>query len=179
MQDDWRMRLAGLRSATTLLRDILDVQDDFRAELGGRLTVNATDLAAMELLIARGPMSPSALAGKLGLTTAGATSVVDRLAALNHVSRQPNPDDRRSVRVVPNPRSVETAVGVIAPMIVAVDDVLDRFAPEQQRAITEYLEGVARVYRAHASRPKGVDANLELDDSPDSHDEHDKHDQHN
>lgn len=151
MQDDWRSRLAGLRGATHLLRDILDVQEEFRAELGARLTVNPTDLAAMELLIAQGPMSPSALASRLGLTTAATTTVVDRLVALDHVRREPNPTDRRGIRVIPNPRSIDTAASVIAPMIVAVDGVLDRFDADDQRAITAYLEGVSQVYHEHAN----------------------------
>lgn len=153
MQDEWPERFAKLRPATRLLREILDVQDDFREELGARLSVNPTDLAAMELLIARGPLSPSTLANELGLTTAGVTSVVDRLSALDHVSRQPHPTDRRGVRVVPNPRSIDAAIAVIAPMIVAVDDVFASFGTEAQRTITAYLAGVAAVYKEHATPP--------------------------
>lgn len=151
MQEDWRSRLQRTRPATGLLREVLEVQDEFRAELGSRLTVNPTDLAAMELLISQGPLSPSVLAHHLGLTTAATTTVVDRLVAVGHARREPNPTDRRSIRVVPDPHSVVAAISVIGPMIIAIDEILDDYGEEDQRVITRYLESVARVYRQHAT----------------------------
>jgi DNA-binding MarR family transcriptional regulator len=135
---------------TMLLREFLQVSEDFERRLGRELEVNPTDLAAMEHLIQSGPLSPSEIAARLGVTTAAATTIVDRLARVGHVHRRSNEQDRRGVLVVPEADSVQRALGVIRPMVEAVDDALTDFDETEQRAITAYLERVLQIYRAHA-----------------------------
>ena len=137
------------RRATELIREFFEVSQDFEAHVGRQLTVNPTDLQAMEHLIMSGPLSPTDLSKRLGISTAATTSVVDRLVALDHATRTQHPTDRRGVVVVPNPRSVERAMGALMPMIMGVDGVLDEFTDEQQEVVTQYLERVLTVYRAH------------------------------
>lgn len=136
------------RAPTVLLRDILDVTEEFSAHLGRELTVNPTDLQAMQHLMMTGPLSPTELAQRLGISTAAVTAVVDRLAAVGHVSRVQNPTDRRGVLVVPAPESVEKAMGTILPMIAGIDGVLDGFDDTEQATIAAYLERVLTVYRS-------------------------------
>ena len=136
------------RTPTVLLRDILDVTEEFSAHLGRELAVNPTDLQAMEHLMMTGPLSPTELARRLGISTAAVTAVVDRLAAVGHVSRTQNPVDRRGVLVVAAPKSVEKAMGTILPMIAGIDDVLDSFDDAEQATIATYLKRVLTVYRS-------------------------------
>ena len=138
-----------VRAATMLLRQLLEVSDLFEGRLRAHLTVNATDLEAMEHLLSSGPLGPSELARRLGISTASTTTVVDRLVGLGHVTREPHPTDRRGVLVIPTDSSRDRAMSVLAPMIQDVDAVLDRFTPDEQRTITEYLNGVVEVYRSH------------------------------
>jgi DNA-binding MarR family transcriptional regulator len=135
-----------------LLREFLKVSGEFEHRLGRELDVNPTDLTAMEHLIESGPLSPSEIASRLGVTTAAATTVVDRLTKVGHVRRQSNERDRRGVVVVPEPDSVRRALGVIQPMVHAVDDALRDFDEAEQRAITAYLERVLAIYRAYAGQ---------------------------
>ena len=65
------------RPPTALLREIIDVTDEFEAHVGRELSVNPTDLQAMEHLIMSGPLSPTELARRLGISTAAVTAVVD------------------------------------------------------------------------------------------------------
>lgn len=143
------------RPATRLLRDLLDVTEDFERSLGTQLTVNPTDLDAMQHLIMSGPLSPTDLARRIGLSPAATTTVIDRLEALNHVHREPNPADRRGVRVVPSEASRARAMATIMPMIMGVDRVLDDFSTDEQDVVTRYLERVVDVYRVHAAPPGG------------------------
>ena len=140
------------RPATQSLRDLLDVSDDFAAALAHRLEVNLTDLDAMQHLIMAGPLSPSALAKRVGLSTAAMTTAIDRLEAVGHVRRRANPDDRRSVLVEARPESRQRALGLLMPMIGAVDAVLDDFDEHDQRVITRYLSRVVETYRGHSAR---------------------------
>lgn len=137
------------RRATELIREFFEVSQEFEAHVGRQLTVNPTDLQAMEHLIMSGPLSPTDLSRRLGISTAATTSVVDRLVALDHASRTQHPTDRRGVVVVPNPRSVERAMGTLMPMIMGVDGVLDGFSDDEQDVITRYLERVLTEYRSH------------------------------
>lgn len=138
----------AVHPATALLREILDLTGDFERHLGRQLTVNPTDLEAMEELIRDGALSPTELARRLGISTAAVTTVVDRLTAVGHVVREANPADRRGVLVVPNPASVHKAMTTLMPMILGMDGVLQGFDDDEKSTITAYLGRVADVYRA-------------------------------
>ncbi|QYH35766.1 MarR family winged helix-turn-helix transcriptional regulator [Salinibacterium sp. M195] len=136
------------RRPTQLLRDILDTSDEFEQHVGRTLSVNATDLEAMEHLIMHGPLAPTDLSRRLNISTAAVTGVIDRLIGVGHVTREQHPTDRRSIVVVPNPRSVETAMATLMPMIMGIDRVLDDFDDVEKAVIERYLDGVVTVYRA-------------------------------
>lgn len=138
-----------VRDATRLLREFLDVSDAFERSLGVELEVNQTDLEAMEHLLMSGPLGPSELARRLGISTASATTAIDRLVAVGHVTREPNPNDRRGVLVVPNEVSRARAMARLMPMIIGVDAQLDDFSPEEQDTITRYLRRVVDLYQHH------------------------------
>ncbi len=137
-------------AATLLLREFLDVTSDFERALGAELSVNPTDLNAMEHLIASGPLSPTALADRLELSPAAVTTVIDRLEALGHVHRAPNPADRRGTLVVPEPASVGRAMGRIIPMVTEVDQAIHDFDDDEKAVIARYLTRVVEAYRGHA-----------------------------
>lgn len=135
------------RRATKLVREVHEVSQEFERHLGRQLTVNPTDLHAMEHLIESGPLSPTELARRLDISTAAATTVIDRLTALGHTTRTRHPTDRRGVVVVPSPASAARALSILIPMITRIDGVLDEFSDNEQATITEYLERVLEEYR--------------------------------
>jgi len=134
---------------TQLLRDMRDVTGEFEHRLGEQLTVNPTDLAAMEHLIQDGPLTPTELAHRLGVTTAAMTTAIDRLTAVGHVTRSPNPADRRGILVVPAPASVGRAMGMLLPMIMGIDQILADYSESEREVIASYLRRVVEVYREH------------------------------
>jgi len=138
-----------VHDATVLLRDIRELSAAFETHLGTQLTVNPTDLTAMEHLIQDGPLTPTDLAHRLGVSTAAVTTVIDRLTAVGHVSRVPNPADRRGILVVPAPASVARAMGSLMPMVMGIDRVIGEFSVEEQVVVTRYLERVVAEYRSH------------------------------
>ncbi|WP_253202042.1 MarR family winged helix-turn-helix transcriptional regulator [Subtercola sp. PAMC28395] len=137
----------AMRQASMVFREILSLMGDFDRVLQAHLNVNSTDLEAMELLIERGPLSPTELAHGLGISTAATTLVIDRLEKVGHVGREAHPSDRRSVRVVPTVASVSATFAAIRPLIFGVDAVLDDFTVSEREAIESYLSKVAGVYR--------------------------------
>jgi DNA-binding MarR family transcriptional regulator len=138
------------------LRDILDTSEEFEQHVGRTLSVNPTDLDAMENLIMHGPLSPTELSRQLNISTAAVTAVIDRLIGVGHVTREQHPTDRRSVVVIPNPKSVETAMATLMPMIMGIDRVLDEFDDEEKAVIERYLDRVVTIYRDQLPAPEEV-----------------------
>lgn len=125
--------------ASRLMRMILILNREVEKQLGRELTVNSTDLDVMQHLMQSGPLSPSTLAKRLGISTAAVTVAIDRLVNLGHVSRQPHPTDRRRLLVVPTPDSSRRAMENLLPMIREVDALMSLYTEGEQKAITDYL----------------------------------------
>jgi len=142
-----------ISEASTLLRDILDLTAAFEVEVSASLAVSRRDFEAMQHLAMSGALSPSEIARRLGVTTAAATVLVDRLATVGHVTREPHPTDRRGVLVVPNPDSISAAMARIRPLIAGVDNALQDFDADEQAVITAYLRRVVAVYTEQLESP--------------------------
>ncbi|MBP2456644.1 DNA-binding MarR family transcriptional regulator [Clavibacter michiganensis] len=138
-----------------ILRDVLGLAAGFERRLGGVLEVNPTDMKAMEHLIQEGSLSPTELAGRLGISTAAATLVVDRLVEVGHVDRRPHPHDRRRVVVVPRPASVGRAMAELMPMIGGVARAAAALTDAERDAVTRFLGEVREVYREASAGPAG------------------------
>ncbi|MBM7026160.1 MarR family transcriptional regulator [Clavibacter zhangzhiyongii] len=149
-----------------ILRDVLGLAAHFERRLGGVLEVNPTDMKAMEHLIQEGSLSPTELAGRLGVSTAAATLVVDRLVEVGHVDRRPHPHDRRRVVVVPRPASVGRAMAELMPMIGGVARAADSLTAAERAAVTRFLGEVREVYREAAAGPAGPAASASAVEPP-------------
>src|SRR6516225_10610640 len=60
-----------------------------------RYGLNRTDMRALDIVSAAGPLAPTGLARRLGFTTGGVTAVLDRLEHAGYIRRRPDPRDRR------------------------------------------------------------------------------------
>ena len=123
--------------------------------LGGGLTratargagLRDTDVLALEALAA-GPMGPADLARRLGLTTAAATGLVDRLVERGHAVRRPDDHDRRRVGVSLTDSGF---ADIRARLMVTLDAMLawDAAFNDDERAVVErYLSGVIAALEA-------------------------------
>ena len=135
------------------LRDVDALSRAFERRLGSVLTVNQTDLTAMEHLIQEGPLTPSELATRLKVTTAASTLVVDRLVALGHAERHPHEHDRRKIVVVPARSSVDRTVQELLPVIHGIAGIVDDLSEADRTVVSEFLARVADVYRAAVTAP--------------------------
>jgi DNA-binding MarR family transcriptional regulator len=128
------------------LREIVTLSDSFERQLGRALSVNDTDLAAMEHLINRGPLTPSELAKHLRISTAATTAVIDRLEAVGHAHREAHSHDRRKVVVVPTPSSVRAAFESLAPLLGGVASVTRELPDDARAIVTDFLAAIIVVY---------------------------------
>lgn len=86
----------------TLLREAYHLLMKQRVEILRRFRLSPSEYAAVRLC-AEAPAMLSAIADEAGVTSAGATDVVDRLEARRLVRRLPDPKDRRAVLVALTP----------------------------------------------------------------------------
>ena len=88
------------------LRLVQQASVEANQELARRLGIGITDVSALEhLSSASEPLGPVELGHRLGIRSASATALVDRLEQSGHVHREPRPDDRRRVALVPSDAS--------------------------------------------------------------------------
>lgn len=86
------------------VRSFSDALDRVHGGMKSEMDMNATDLAALRMLVVREqrrePVSPHDVARHLRISTASTTKLLDRLGAAGHVERRPHPHDRRARVVV-------------------------------------------------------------------------------
>jgi DNA-binding MarR family transcriptional regulator len=129
-----------------LLRRLLDVAQQSGPTMARKADLSHTELSALEQLT-RHAWGPGELARHLGVTSAAASGIVDRLVARGHVERQPHPDDGRRTQVVLTASGRAEVLGHLMPMFVALDE-LDRSLTDDERAAVErYLGGAIEAVR--------------------------------
>jgi DNA-binding MarR family transcriptional regulator len=121
--------LRGLRTELALLN----------RRIGGRLELRDGDLDLMELIARLGPMGPSALARHAGLHPATMTGVLDRLEKGGWLSRERDPQDRRSVVLRIRRERVGEIFSLYSGMNQALDDLCANYTDEQLQVIADFL----------------------------------------
>jgi len=88
----------------TSIRSVSDAMERMHSGMKGDMDMNATDVAALRLLIIRErqdrSVSPRDIARHLRISTASTTKLLDRLVDSGHVERMPHPSDGRGRVVV-------------------------------------------------------------------------------
>ncbi len=137
-----RETLARLRA----LSAEIDRLDQAAAE---RYALNRTDMRCLEILGRSGPLAPTDLARRLGYTTGGMTTVLDRLERMGYARRYADPHDRRRLLVDVTETTRERDRQVFGPLIRAAMSVLGAFADEELTVIGAFLERVSAITAAH------------------------------
>lgn len=103
----------------------------------------ATDLYVLNLLDLDVASSPGELAQRTALTTGAVTKLVDRLERMGLVRREPDPSDRRKVRLTVIDSGAEEAIGsqadVFGPMSQRMDELVQSYPPDQRATIFDFF----------------------------------------
>lgn len=123
-----------------------------RAALARTLGVSEREMLAISHLAQHGALPPAGLAGLLGLSSGGATALVQRMEEAGHVLRENNPADRRSVLIRLSPKLVRRAERAYAPLVAELQRLAEEVPAQEQPAVTRFLQRVARLSEEHAER---------------------------
>jgi DNA-binding MarR family transcriptional regulator len=126
-------------------------RDRLNAELGRRIGLSRSDLYALELLEAAGPLTASELAADLRLTSGATTTLIDRLEAADWVERTINPDDRRSVIVRLTDSAAATGRALVGAYERDIRRAYEAMSARDRKAVDQFLGRVAEIADSHAS----------------------------
>jgi DNA-binding MarR family transcriptional regulator len=129
----------------------------FDDAVGRALGLNATDTRCLDWLV-EGPRSMGDLATITDLSSAAATTLVDRLAEKGFVRRVADPRDRRRVVVEMTEGGLEKVGRFYGPLVEEGVHLLDGLAVEQLEAMGEWLVAARELTDRHRARVAGGDS---------------------
>ena len=138
---------------TAALRELQVAMGDAQLALGRRMRMNPSDLNAMgHVAGSPAPLGPTDLAGRLGMSPAATTELVDRLERAGHLLRERDLVDRRRVRLVPSASARTAVIGRLGALLDALDSLAAEFSDEEREVVRRYLERATAAYRDYAAR---------------------------
>lgn len=152
MSQPWLTQAPRDRIVTEALyavRAFSDAMDRMNGGMKADMEMNATDLAALRMLIVReqrgDSVSPHQMAQHLRISTASTTKLLDRLSASGHVERRPHPSDGRGRIVILTDESRKTFFRHFRERLGGMRDVADQYSDEELQVITRFLSEISKV----------------------------------
>ena len=127
---DHEARIARLDETTFAVRDLIDASRDLTVRMAKAMAMNSTDMTAIHLLSEQGPMGAAELADRLGIRSASATVLVDRLEQAGHVERVRDTADRRRVTLTATAGARAASIDAWLPGILEIDEVCRSLSPD-------------------------------------------------
>lgn len=131
-------------SALESVRALGDTMDRMHGGIRGEMEMNATDLAALRMLIVREQrgewVSPHQIASHLSISTASTTKLLDRLTESGHLERRPHPADKRARVVVITDHARAEFYRHFGVRMRRMRDAMDEFSDDELDAIVRFLQ---------------------------------------
>lgn len=128
------------------LRALTRVADQVPAAVARRAGLSHNELRTLDLL-AEAPLGPAELARALGVSTAAASGIIDRLEDRGHATRVAHDKDGRRTSVTISEEGRREVSAYLMPMYRELAR-LDAELTESERAlVARYLDGVVRAMR--------------------------------
>lgn len=143
------------------VRRVVRASEAYRRVTAEILGIGLTETVTASELYLHGPLTPSMLAERLGLTSASVTGVVDRLARIGLATRRRHPADRRSVIVELTEAGTEKLATMVAMFTADIREGFRGGSPEQIEEFNRLLEQVASHLEQRTADRPGMAATLE------------------
>lgn len=137
----------------------------FHSALAGKLHLHATDLKGLQLL-GRESMTAGRLAGRVGLTGAAATALIDRLEAGGYVVRERGADDRRRITVRAVPGKIREIDRLYRGLQAKMTKLLSKYSAAEFCAITDFLEQSAQILAEETAKARNPTVDCPLNGKP-------------
>lgn len=131
-----RRRIAAAKQSLRELRIELAVLNH---RIGSKIEIKDIDLDCLDMIVRHGPISPTALARRVGVHLATMTGILARLESGGWIVRDRVVNDRRAVLVRGVPDKQRDIVRLYAGMNRALDEILDSYSDDQIDLIVDFL----------------------------------------
>ena len=134
-----RERRRRLTAVTSGLRDLRIELAVLNHRVGGRAELRDVDFDCLDVIARSGPISPSALAARVGVHQATMTGILNRLESGGWITRRPAEGDRRAVVVASTPDRQRELYVLFDGMNKRLQELCGRYTDEQLDTITDFL----------------------------------------
>lgn len=140
---------ARLRESSTLtaLRTLTRLSEQVAPAVARRAQLTHNELRALEHLMDQS-MGPGDLGRLLGVSSAAASGIIDRLEARGHAQRTSHASDGRRTSVTISPSGRTEVIGFLMPMFRELAAVDAELSDSDRVAVDRFLEGAIRALRA-------------------------------
>ncbi|WP_371582005.1 MarR family winged helix-turn-helix transcriptional regulator [Streptomyces sp. NBC_01314] len=130
-----------------LIATMIVGQQEFARNLG----LSVTDLVCFAYVMEAGdsPVTAGDLAVRAHVTTGAVTGILNRLERGGFVTRQPDPADRRRVRVVAVPDVVERVVAVYGPFYARLAELFAQYSADELALLTDWFTRAGELARGY------------------------------
>lgn len=126
------------------LRGYLDARAAALLAARKALGINELDARALLYLLDHPGAKPSELRAAFGLTSAGVTVLTDRLVSRDAVRRDPDPDDRRSVRLTATVDIAESPWSALTSFDTGLETAVDELDAAEAERLAALIDGLTR-----------------------------------
>ncbi|MFD9430622.1 MarR family winged helix-turn-helix transcriptional regulator [Streptomyces sp. NPDC060002] len=127
--------------ALAAMDDLIAASMIGQQEMAQRLGLNVTDLTCFAYVIQAGEnlLTAGDLATRVHVTTGAVTGILNRLERAGYVTRRPDPEDRRRVRVAAIPSAVARAHALYEPYYARLNALFADYSPQEAAVLTDWF----------------------------------------
>lgn len=129
-------------------------------EMARRLNLNVTDLTCFAYVLEAGEelLTAGDLAERAHVTTGAVTGILNRLERAGYITRRPDPNDRRRVRVAAEPSAVARAHALYGPYYARLAALIADYSPEEVAVLSDWFTRQGRLAREYMDEIRETDA---------------------
>ena len=118
-------------------------------EMAQRLGLNASDLTCFGYILEAGEhlLTAGDLAARAHVTTGAVTGIVNRLERAGYVTRQPDPSDRRRVRIAAVPAAVDRVTALYGPYYARLTKQFNDYSPAEIAVLNDWFTRTGKLMR--------------------------------
>ena len=150
-----RERRRRTAAVTSAMRDLRTELALLNHRVGSRIRLRDVDFDCLDVISRHGPISPTALAGRVGVHLATMTGVLDRLERGGWITRDRASDDRRAVVLASPPDRQREVFAQFDGMNSRMGQILAGYTDDQLDTIVDFLRKTAEAGRASADEIAG------------------------
>lgn len=128
------------------LRALTRIADQVPAAVARRAGLSHNEMRTLDLL-AEGPLGPAELARELGVSTAAASGIIDRLESRGHATRVAHGSDGRRTSVTISDEGRREVGSYLMPMYRELARIDAELTDDERALVARYLDGVVRAMR--------------------------------